>query len=61
MVRLMQELHLRLNSAGWLRFDTLADGVSPLSLLYTRQVMLDVAPLGKAVDAATKIKKEGDM
>lgn len=61
MVRLIQELHVRLNGAGWLQFDTLADGVSPMSLLQTRQMMLDVAPLSKAVDTAKKIKKEGDM
>lgn len=61
MVRLMQELHTRLNAAGWLQFDTLADGLAPMSLLYTRQSMCDVTPLDQAIEAAKRLKKEGDM
>lgn len=54
-------MHTDLNKAGWLQFDTLADGLSPLHLLYYRQEMHDVAPLASAVEAAQRIKKEGDM
>lgn len=61
MVRLIQELHDRLKKAGWLRYDTLADGLSPLQLLHPRQIMLDVAPLDKAIQAAKRLQKDGDL
>lgn len=60
-LRIISELHTRLNAAGWLDFDTLADGLSPMHLLYTRQAMQDVAPLASAVESSKRSKKEGDM
>lgn len=60
-LRIVQELHSCLNAAGWLQFDSLADGQSPLHLLYTRQTMLDVPPLKAAVEAAKRLKREGDV
>lgn len=60
-LRVVQDLHKRLNDAGWLQYDTLADGLTPLHLLYTRQAMHDVPPLDKAVGTCKRIKKEGDM
>lgn len=60
-LRVIDELHVRLNAVGWLQYDTLADGLSPMHLLYYRKEMHDVAPLAAAVEAAQRIKKEGDM
>lgn len=60
-VRVIQELHTHLNAAGWLEFDTLADGLAPMHLLYTRQVMLDVPDLSSAIRSAKRLKNEGDM
>lgn len=56
-LRLVQELHTCLNNTGWLAYDTLADGLSPLQLLHPRQIMLDVAPLDKAI----QLQKDGDL
>lgn len=61
MVRLVQQAHWILNCLGRLRYDTLADGQSPIHLLDSRKMLLDVRPLDKAVEAAKAIKKEGDL
>lgn len=61
MIRLIQQIHWMLNAVGRLEYDTLADGQSPLHLLDSRKLLFDVRPLDKAVEAAKRIKKEGDV
>lgn len=61
MVRLLNSLHTILNIVGRLEYTSLVDGQSPFILLKTRQTLLDVPPLDKAIEAAKRFKKEGDV
>lgn len=59
-LRLLQELHSCLYLAGWLNYDTLADGMSPMHMLNTRRAMFDVTPLNEAVKTAKGLLEEGN-
>lgn len=61
MVRLIQSLHTSLNLVGRLEYSSLVDGLSPMKLMHTRKVMLDVPPLERAIRAAQSLKREGDV
>lgn len=51
---------MRLHRTGLLPFNTLSEGLSPLTLLGSRKKMFDVPPLEQAVKAGKRLKAEAD-